>query len=187
MQQVERLRTVLLWCALLIFLIVLGIAFTGEKTPIVQQQDTEEQRSVDATVELKNASYSTTNKDNVKEWDLKAQTATYFQDAKKVMLENLSVNLYRSGNVYRLSGSSGEFNTETRDIWLRGNVIGILPDNSTIAVDSIFYDHTKRIMTTEEKVLIKRKNFSMEGIGMLLSLETQKLSILGNVKALEKR
>jgi len=189
MKKIEKIRAVLLCVSIFLILAVLGVAFREKKKQIVIKSDKlQRSSSNNASIELKNVSYSTINKDNFKEWDLKAGSAKYFKDKERVVLEDLKVNLYRlDGKIYRLEGKHGEFDTKTRNIKMKGRVKGILPDDTEIQTESVFYDHERHIITTKDKILIKRGKSSMEGLGMVIDLKKEKLSILGKVKALGNR
>ncbi len=94
--------------------------------------------------------------------------------------------MYRpNGKVYKIRGRKGDFNTESRDINIRGAVRGVMPDNTTIHTESLDYDHGKRLITTKDKIHIRRSNkFALEGKGMIIDLAKEKMSIKSNVKAL---
>ncbi|MEI6127568.1 MAG: LPS export ABC transporter periplasmic protein LptC, partial [Pseudomonadota bacterium] len=81
----------------------------------------------------------------------------------------------------------GEFNTETKNITMTGAIEGLMPDNTTIHTESFFFNNEKRLITTDDNIVITRSNFSMEGRGMIIDLAREKLSILGNVKALGRK
>lgn len=189
MKKIEKIRAVLLCVSIFLILAVLGVAFREKKKQIVIKSDKlQRSSSINASIELKNVSYSTINDDNFKEWDIKAGSAKYFKDKERVVLEDLKVNLYRlDGKIYRLEGKHGEFDTKTRNIKMEGRVKGILPDDTEIQTESVFYDHERHIITTEDKILIKRGKSSIEGLGMVIDLKKEKLSILGKVKALGNR
>ena len=189
MKRIERIRAVLLFVSIFIILAVLGVSLREKKKQIVIKSDKlQGPSSNNESIELKNVSYSTINKDNFKEWDLKAALAKYFKDEGRVVLEDLEVKLYRpDGKTYRLRGKHGEFDTGTRNIKMKGEVEGVLPDDTEIQTESVFYDHERHEITTKDKVLIKRKKLSMEGLGMVVNLRKEKLSILGKVKVLENR
>lgn len=185
MNKVQKIRRILLCVSVCLILVVVGLALRDKKKQIVIKTDTPAGASPVNGVALQNVAYSTTNKDNVKEWDLNARSAQYFQDEKKVVLEYPEINLYRPDNkTYRLKGSHGEFNTETKNIKMNGNIAGVMPDNTTIQTESFFYDNEKRLITTDDKIYIRRGTFAMEGVGMVVDLNREKLSILGKVKAL---
>lgn len=187
MKHIKMLRWALLAVAAVTITAVIAISTGSKKKRIVLKTDIPKVLTQKApSVELKNVAYSTTNIDNFKEWDLVADSAQYLQGEKRVLLENLSVTVYRpNGKVYKLRGRKGDFNTDTRDIKIRGSVWGAMPDNTTINTESLDYDHQKRLITTKDKIFIRRNNkFALEGKGMVIDLAKEKLSILSNVKAL---
>lgn len=185
MKKIRRIRLLLLSAAVIIIATILWIALREQKRQIVIKTEKQNTDAPAASVALKEVAYSTTNKDNFKEWDLNARSAQYFQGEKRVVLEDVIVNLYRpDGKTYHIKGAQGEFNTETRNIRMQGNIIGSMPDNTTVQTNSFFYDNEKRLIKTNDKILIQRGNFALEGVGMVIDLNNEKLSILGHVKAL---
>lgn len=163
---------------------VIVVSALTERKQIVIKADTKNKEQSVATVALREVAYSTTNKNNVKEWDLQARSAQYFQNEKKVILEGVVVNLYRpDGSVYHIQGDRGEYNTETKDIAMNGSVHGTMADNTTIYTDSFYYDHARKIIKTDAPIVIQRGGLRLEGVGMIVELEKEKLTLLGKVKA----
>jgi LPS export ABC transporter protein LptC len=187
MKNIKRIRLILLCFSVVVIAAVVVAAVSSKKKQIVTKTDMPQTAGKNApNIELKNVAYSTTNIDNFKEWDLNAESAQYLQGEKRVLLDNLAVNVYRpDGKIYRIRGQKGEFNTESRDIKIRGAVHGVMPDNTTIQTESIDYDHEKRLITTQDKVFIQRgTKFALEGKGVIVDLAKEKMTILSNVKAL---
>jgi LPS export ABC transporter protein LptC len=182
MRGLEKIRAALLCGALLIILIILVIAFRDQKKQIVVKQNKSQISSDNASVQLDNVKYSDTNKDNFKEWELRAKSAKYYKEQNIVKLENITLYLYcLDGKIYKLTADWGEFDTSTRNIKVNGNVKGILTDGTIIITDSFFYNNKKREITTKDKMLIKRDKFSMEGKGVVIDLNQEKLSLLEKV------
>jgi LPS export ABC transporter protein LptC len=189
MKNLKILRLALLIVAVIVITAVVVIAIGSKKQQIVVKADIPQVVTKSGpSVEVKNVSYSTTNNDNVKQWDLVAESAQYLQGEKRVLLENLFVTVYRpNGKIFKIRGRHGDFNTETRDIKLRGAVWGTMPDtdNTTIETESADYDNQKRLITTQDKIVIHRgSKFALEGKGMIVDLDKGKISIQSNVKAL---
>jgi LPS export ABC transporter protein LptC len=186
MNTIRRIRFMLLFVVAVAVSVVVGMAIGNKKQQIVVKSDISQVVKGGPSVELKNVAYSTTNNDNFKEWDLEAQSAQYLQGEKRIILENLSVKVYRpNGKVFKLRGQHGEFNTETRDIKMHGAVWGAMPDNTTIETESADYDNAKRMISTQDRAVIRRNSkFVLEGKGMVIDLAKEKLTILSNVKAL---
>ena len=186
MNTIKRIRFILLFVAAVAVSVVVGMAIGTKKQQIVIKTGTPQTVKSGPSVELKNVAYSTTNNDNFKEWDLNAESAQYLQAEKRVILENLTVNVYRpNGKIYIIRGQHGDLNTESRDIKMHGDIWGQMPDNTTIQTETIDYDHTKRLITTQDRVFIRRNGrFALEGKGMIIDMAKEKMTILNNVKAL---
>lgn len=188
MRQVETIRVTLLCVAVCIIVIVVGVALREEKTPIVVQTEKPGTDAPQASIALNDFTYSSVNSSNVKEWSLQAAAARHYPAANRIELQDLVVQYFRdNGTAYRLSGSRGELNTKTRNLSVSGGVSALLPDNTTIRTESLYYDHEQRIIRTEDCVTIDRGTVQLEGTGMVVDLERQKLSLLGNVQALGGR
>jgi len=187
MKNIKILRWVLLVAAVIAFAAIVYVGVGTKKKQIVVKADIPEILTKSGPkVDVKNVSYSTTSNDNVKEWDLVAESAQYLQGENRVLLENPFVNVYRpNGKTFRIRSRNGDFNTETRNIKLRGAVWGAMSDNTTIETESIDYDHQKRLITTQDQIVIHRgSQFALEGKGMIVDMDKEKMSILSNVKAL---
>ena len=186
MNTIKKIRFILLFVVAVAVSVVVGMAIGTKKQQIVIKTDTPQTVKSGPSVELKNVAYSTTNNDNFKEWDLTAESAQYLQAEKRVILENLLVNVYRpNGRIYIIRGQHGDLNTESRDIKMHGAIWGVMPDNTTIQTETIDYEHAKRLITTQDKIFIKRNGkFALEGKGMIIDMANEKMTILSNVKAL---
>ena len=185
MIKIVKLRTILLFITVCLFVTVLGVAFREKKRPIVVRQDTAPVTETDADLELNNVSYSTLGSDNFKLWDLDARTARVYEDGGNIFLEDLHVTFYqRSGTTYQLNADQGELDMETRNIHVSGNVKAVLPDNVTIKTHSAFYDNTSRIITSNDPLTITRGSLVMQGVGLTADLGAETVSILKNVKVI---
>ena len=186
--KMRRIRMALLGVVLLIIMIVAASALKEKRTPYIVKVKDAQSPPGDANLEVKDVSYGYTNKNNEKEWELRAAKAQYFKDQKLVKLEDLEVTLYRpNGQIYKLSGKHGELNLDTQNITVQGAVKGSMPDNTQFATESFSYDNNKRIVTTHDKVFITRDTFSMEGVGMIINVKEETIALLEKVKATENR
>ena len=184
----RRLQIILLGVALLIILIVLGTAFKGKRKPYITSPEDTQHVPGNANLEAQDVAYSYTNKENVKEWELRADKAKYFKDKRMVILDHIDATFYRAnGGVYHLKGNQGQLDLETQNVIVQGDVTGVMPDNTRFATNSFSYDNNKRILTTRDRVVITRDTFSMEGVGMVIDVKEEKLTLLNKVKATENR
>jgi LPS export ABC transporter protein LptC len=185
MKKIVKLRTILLFFSVCLFITVLGVAFREKKRPIVINQDTQLAAETDANLVLNNVSYSTLGADNFKLWDLHARTARVFEDGNQINLEGLEIMFYqRSGAPYQIKADQGELDMKTRNIHIRGNVKALLPDNAIIETHSAFYDNTNRIITSPDPLTITRGSLIMQGVGLTADLNAETVSILKNVKVI---
>jgi len=184
----RRLQVALLGVALVIIVIVVGSAVKEKRAPFIIKVPDTQPPPGDANLEVTGVSFGYTNKNNEKEWELKAAKARYFKDQKLVKLEDIEVILYRPNNqTYKLSGKYGELNIDTQNITVQGEVKGTLPNNTQIATESFLYDNAKRIVTTSDKVIITRERSYMEGVGMIINIKEEKIDLLANVKVTENK
>ncbi|GEM_PF-1064642 len=184
MLRIEKARTVLLCFAILVIFLVVGTALKDRgKKEVVPEKLQEDAASDHANIKLKNVNYNTVNENNIKMWDLKADSAMYYKDRERLLLEGVDVSFYSDGKIYRLTGNTGEYNTKTRDIEINGQVVGVLPDSTELRTETLRYNHQKRIMTTNDKISIKRGNISIDGVGVIINLEDKKMLILDKVRA----
>jgi len=173
---------------LVIILIAMGTAFKEKRKPFITRPEDTQHAPGNANLEANDVSYSYTNRDNVKEWELRADKAQYFKDEKLVRLDNIDVTFYRAnGGVYHLTGKQGQLNLDTQNIAVKGEVKGVMPDNTRFATNSFTYDNNKRMVSTSDAVFITRDRFSMEGVGMVINVKEETLTLLTKVKATESR
>ncbi len=188
MKKIAKLRTLLLFLSVCLFITVLGVALRDKKRPIVVNQDTPPVTETDANLELNNVSYSTLGADNFKLWDLNARTARVFEDGRQIDMEDLQITFYqRNGAPYQIKADQGKLDMETRNIHINGNVRALLPDKATIKTNSAFYDNTNRIITSPDPLTITRGSLIMRGVGLTADLNAETVSILKNVKVIGNR
>lgn len=173
--------------AVLLIAAVVAVALGSKKKQIVIKTDVPQEAAKQApNVVLKKVEYSSTNNDNFKEWDLTAESAQYMDGEKLVLLDKPVVFVYKpGGKIYRLKGKNGELNTESHDVKMHGDIVGIMPDNTTIETESFEYNHEKGLITTQDRVVIRRGDkFALEGKGMIVDVTKEKMKLMSSVKAL---
>ena len=184
MLRIEKARKVLLCFALLVILVVVVISFNDDRkkeiTPEIQKTD---DASEESNVKLEKVIYSTVNEENIKEWDLKADTARYFEDKERLILEGVEARIYSDDKTYYVTGNEGLFNTKTRDIEIKGQVEVVMPDRTELHTETLYYNHKKKLMTSNDKVLITREKVTIKGVGVVININEKKLLILDKVRA----
>jgi LPS export ABC transporter protein LptC len=118
-------------------------------------------------------------------WELKAKIAQSFKDAKRMILEDLQVTLYtEEGRVVTLCGNRGRIDETTRDMDVEGEVVVTSSDGLCLETSSLRYDHGRQEVRTEAPVQINGRGVTVSGMGLLMDLSTERISILGGVNTL---
>ena len=140
------------------------------------------------SMQINNIHYEQTNQDAFKEWELDAQTAQYFKDENKFALQSIEVTFFSNKEkVYKLTADRGEFYTDSKDIEVSGNVIAVTDEGYRIQTDSFRYNAEERKIFTDDEVTLTSEKMVMSGKGMVVNLDEERLYILEEVRALEKK
>ncbi len=132
--------------------------------------------------------YEQTDKNASKEWELNAKSAQYFKGENKIVLQSIELTFFSGeGKVYKLTADEGELYTDSKDVKVSGNVIVLTEEGYHVQADSFKYNAEERKIFTNDRVHLSGKELVMTGKGMVVDLETEKLYILEEVKALEKK
>jgi len=141
-----------------------------------------------ADMQFQKIHYTSTNEQGIKEWELTAITANYFRGKKLAEFEKVDVTFYyKQGRVFTLRGDIGRLNMETKDITLTGNVIGTSNDGYRFQTQSLLYNAQKRQAETDDKAILEGPQFNLEGKGMIVDIEKEKVFLLSDVHAREKK
>jgi lipopolysaccharide export system protein LptC len=137
-----------------------------------------------ADIIINNFEYTSTDAQGVKEWKLKSDTASYFQDNKMVGFKKVNATFYaKEGRTFTVQGDRGTLNTESKDFELSGNVVGTSSDGYKFRTETLTYAADKNQARTNKKVYLESPQFKLEGTGMVLDVKEQKLFLVNNVRA----
>jgi len=137
-----------------------------------------------ADMQFNKIHYTSTDEQGIKEWELNAVTANYFREKKLAEFEEVDIIFYsKKGGIFTMRGDIGLLNTETRDIQLSGNVIGTSNDGYRFRTESLTYKADKRQAKTDDKVFLEGPQFNLEGWGMIMDLENEKVMLQNDVRA----
>ncbi len=82
-----------------------------------------------------------------------------------------------------MTGDHGRLNTESRDMEIEGNV-GIVSENGDrFATDRLRYRNADKVIETDRPVVMENEAIRVSGVGMVVSLEGKKVTILSQVRA----
>ena len=132
--------------------------------------------------------YEQTDKNASKEWELNAKAAQYFKGENKIVLQSIELTFFSGEDkAYKLTADEGELYTDSKDVNLSGNVVVATEDGYHVQADSFKYNAEEKKIFTNDRVHLSGKELVMTGKGMVVDLDKEKLYILEEVKALEKK
>lgn len=136
---------------------------------------------VAADLKLDRVHYTET-REGVKEWELEAASAVYFKEKNTIVLDKVRVVFYgKEQESYVLVGEKGKFNTETKVIEVYEGVKIDSSDGYHLRTGSLKYQSEQRELTTGDPVEMRGPDLQVNGVGMILELNGQRVKILGGV------
>lgn len=125
----------------------------------------------------------TEEKEGTIHWELEARIAQCFKKGDRTLLEGLLVTLYsQDGRVVTLRGDRAKIDEKTRDMEVEGGVVVTSSDGLCLKTSSLQYNHSRREITTEAPVRITGKGVTISGVGLLMELTSERISILKEVE-----
>ena len=122
------------------------------------------------------------------EWVLDADSAASFTGGDELLFNSVTLIFYAGdGSAYSLKAATGSFSESTGDVYAKGDVLVESEDGSySLKTGSLKYSSVDRNATTDDRVKILAKDLQIEGEGLVLEIDTEKLLILDDVKVLIK-
>ncbi len=137
-----------------------------------------------ADLKLDRVHYTET-REGEKEWDLDAASAVYFKEGNTVLLEKIRATFFgREKEIYFLEAEKGTFNTQTRVVEVWGDV---KIDSSTGyhgRTQHLRYEAEKKELLTSDPVEMKGPELELEGVGLILDLNQERMKILERVSTI---
>lgn len=183
----KKIQYILLAAASLTFILVMvalvrNSLIPGDSKPLenVLQQG--------VNMQIDNIHYEQTNQSAFKEWELDAKSAQYFKDENKIALQSIVVTFFSNeGKAYKLTAEYGELYTDSKDFEVSGDVVAVTDEGYRIQTDSFRYSAEERKIFTDDDVTLSSEKLVMTGKGMVVDLDKERLYILKEVRALEKK
>lgn len=179
----RSLRNLIILCVLALALAVsILLAVNWRKTAWYGQSMSVPK--IEADLEVGNL-FLTEEKDGTVRWELKARIAQCFNKGNETLLEDLRVTLHKpDGGVVTLEGDRGRVDEKTRDMEVSGGVVVTSSEGICLRTRSLHYDHSHREISTEDPVRIDGKGVRISGVGLVMDLNREKISVLGGVETL---
>jgi LPS export ABC transporter protein LptC len=116
--------------------------------------------------------------------EIKADTARYQKKENLALFDQITVRLVtKDGRVFMMNGDKGQFNTQSRDMEIEGNV-GIVSENGDrFTTDRLLYRDAAKRIETDRPVIMENRSIRISGVGMIFSLDGKKVTLLSQVRA----
>ncbi|MHB9097661.1 MAG: LPS export ABC transporter periplasmic protein LptC [Syntrophales bacterium] len=176
----NKRKTIVIFVALTVLLLAAAIMIGIRRDPGKALLNIMSDR---VDLQVKNVHYTEVGESGMK-WEITADTARYQKRENMAFFDKLTVRLVtKDGKTFVMTGDRGRFNTESRDIEIEGNV-GIVSENGDrFTTERIQYRNADRVMETDRPVVMENRSVRVSGVGMIFSLDGQKLTILSQVRA----
>ncbi len=122
-------------------------------------------------------------REGVKLWELKAETVEYHEEGHRISFQKVTLSYFpKDGPPIRLVGNQGNLDTRYKNMILEGEVILSGPEGYEVKAPSLYYRDEAREVSTEGMISLKGPELELEGEGLVLQLESQKVRIKKRVK-----
>ena len=122
-------------------------------------------------------------KDGVKLWELKAEAVTYQQPQNLISFKKVTLTYYPKGeSPVTLVGNLGKLDTQKKDVFIEGEVVISTSDGYELKAPSLQYEDEKREVSTDKDFTFKGPNIFLDGQGMTMNLDTQKVYVKKKAK-----
>lgn len=127
----------------------------------------------------------TESQENLKKWELFAQSGIHDKSAAKTTLEQVRFNVERKGSngPVTLTAKSGEYRHTPKIVKLVGDVQAKTADGMTFETAEITYYSPSRTFSTGEKVKLTDAALIVKGVGLNLIVDEQTAEIKSQVEA----
>lgn len=148
------------------------------------QQETPQASTTDAEMKLTDMEF-TEMQEGKRYWTLSASEAKYFQDQQKTLLQAVSLTFYldKTGEEIHVKSREGILHAGTKDIELRGNIVAELPREYVITTQTANYNHSSRILESDDPVHISGPGLELDGDGWKYNMADHAAKVTGDVKA----
>lgn len=133
---------------------------------------------------MKRIQYTETQ-DGVPQWTLQADSATHSFSQGTTDIENIHMVFYDQGELgdVTLTAEKGQFFSDPQVVQVQGNVVVKSPEGYTFYTNSLTFTADDRLIRTDDDVRLLSGAADIKGTGMILHVDTRKISILHTVSA----
>jgi len=121
-------------------------------------------------------------REGVMQWSLDAKSAKVVDKGKKVILEDVEVTFFlKDGQKAYLTANEGYLRASTSDIDVTGNVV-LRYQTYKLETDLLKYRHKKRVVFTQEPVLISDDLSQLMADSLVFDLDSNTTNFKGNIE-----
>lgn len=122
-----------------------------------------------------------------KTWELEATQINQYQGHDLLILKDVKAKIFlKDGKIFDISGIEGKFYQDSKNIELSGDVLLKSTDGYSLRTNSLFFDHSKKRVSTKDLVEIEDGRIKITGRGMVIDIEARILKLLSQVKTFWK-
>ena len=125
----------------------------------------------------------TAMKDGKRDWTMKAASAKFYTDSRRVDLETLEAVFYQeNGDTTRVTADHGEMDMATQDIRARGNVVVRHPQY-LLMTESLNYKYDSRIMIIDSSLKIEGEGLRFQAEAGRYDMNEETIRFEGNIES----
>ena len=138
---------------------------------------------IDTHAALKlNVLHKISKKNGIKEWELKAASATLLKNSHQAVLSDVSITFFtKEAKKVLLKAEKGFLNTKSHDMLLSDSVV-VTYENSILRTDKLHYNKKKHMIYSDSPVKLTREGSHIEADSMTTRLDERRTVLKGNVK-----
>ena len=124
----------------------------------------------------------THKEDNKVKWELTSEDATFPEGNEEVILNNLTMKIYHNREI-TLTGGSGIYRLRDKNLTINKPIV-IDIEGDRLTTDSLTWNGDEDMITTDDRIKFKGKNFIIEGTGLSAKTRNQQIKVLEDVKGI---
>jgi LPS export ABC transporter protein LptC len=110
-----------------------------------------------------------------KSWEISGKSADIFSE--NIKIKNLSAKLYRDEEDVQLKAEEADFNKTSGFLSLKKDVIITTSKGGSLTTETLDWDRTQQVISTKDRVDIKRNNIIASALGAFAHTDLKKISL----------
>lgn len=162
---------------------LISTSHTEKKMPVSAPA----QKADDTEVSIRNFDMEESEEGTIS-WKIKADLAEKMKDDSRIKLHNLELVLFtKEGKKVIVTGDEGLMDSEKKEMTVtkkEGEPTRVLFENGyLLTTTTLHWSDADKVARTDDPVTLEGKGVRLTGVGMRAKLDTQKVEVKSNVKA----